>query len=139
MPCPYVLDIPEIFAHYNKCVEEEKIQEYINRIKELKMSYMRFEANSILWLCETVNGEKIIYLKSNLARAVNEIDILPQDFLMVAKALITASGLERSLQLRMTYGLCKSAASALTRDVFPQPGGPTSSRFSGFISVSPSK
>ena len=25
MPCPYGLDIPEIFAHYNKCVEEEKI------------------------------------------------------------------------------------------------------------------
>ena len=25
MPCPYGLDIPEIFAHYNKCVEEDKI------------------------------------------------------------------------------------------------------------------
>lgn len=66
-------------------VEEEKIQEYINRIKDLKMNYIRFEANSILWLCATVNGEKILYLNSNLSRAVNEIDILPQDFLMVAK------------------------------------------------------
>ncbi|MDD3913574.1 MAG: aldo/keto reductase [Bacteroidales bacterium] len=27
MPCPYGIDIPSIFAHYNKCVNEDKITE----------------------------------------------------------------------------------------------------------------
>ena len=65
--------------------DEERIQEYINRIKELKFSYRNFEANSILYIVATVNGEKIIYINDNLRRCVDDIDINPQDFIAVAK------------------------------------------------------
>lgn len=65
--------------------DEERIQEYINRIKELKFSYRNFEANSILYIVATVNGEKIIYINDNLKRCVDDIDINPQDFIAVAK------------------------------------------------------
>ena len=65
--------------------DEERIQEYIRRIKELKFSYRNFEANSILYIVATVNGEKIIYINDNLKRCVDDININPQDFIAVAK------------------------------------------------------
>jgi hypothetical protein len=65
--------------------EEEKIKEFISRIDELKFKYMNFEGNSILWIAATVNGEKIVYINDNLQRAVDGINIDPQDFIAIAK------------------------------------------------------
>lgn len=66
-------------------VEDERIQDYISKMQGLKMSYKNFEANSILWIAATVQGEKIVYINDNLARTVNDIDINPQDFIAIAK------------------------------------------------------
>ena len=65
--------------------EEEKIQDYIEQIKNLKFKYINFESNSILWIAATINGEKIIYINDNLARAVDGIDIKPEDFREIAR------------------------------------------------------
>ena len=65
--------------------EEEKIQDYIEQIKNLKFKYINFESNSILWIAATINGEKIIYINDNLARAVDGIDIRPEDFREIAR------------------------------------------------------
>lgn len=66
-------------------VEEERIQEYIKKIKDLGFTYKNFEFSSILWLCATVDGEPIIYINDNLARAVDDIDIRPEDFRKIAR------------------------------------------------------
>ena len=65
--------------------EEERIQDYINQIDNLKFRYINFESNSILWIAATINGEKIVYINDNLARAVDGIDINPQDFRAIAR------------------------------------------------------
>ena len=66
-------------------VEEERIQDYINQINNLKFKYINFESNSILWIAATINGEKIVYINDNLYRAVDGIDINPQDFRTIAR------------------------------------------------------
>jgi len=66
-------------------VEEEKIQEYIAQIENLRFKYQNFESNSILWIAATINGEKIVYINNNLARAVDGIDIRPEDFRAIAR------------------------------------------------------
>ena len=65
--------------------EEERINDYISQIQNLKFSYKNFESNSILWIAATVNGEKIVYINDNLARAVDGIDIRPEDFRAIAR------------------------------------------------------
>ena len=65
--------------------EEERINDYISQIQNLKFSYKNFESNSILWLAATINGEKIVYINDNLARAVDGIDIRPEDFRAIAR------------------------------------------------------
>lgn len=64
--------------------EEEKIQDYIAQIENLKFKYQNFESNSILWIAATINGEKIVYINDNLARAVDGINIRPEDFRAIA-------------------------------------------------------
>ena len=66
-------------------VEDEKIQDYIEQINNLKFKYINFESNSILWIAATINGEKIVYINDNLARAVDGIDIRPEDFRAIAR------------------------------------------------------
>ena len=66
-------------------VEEERIKEYINQIEALKFKYINFESNSILWIAATINGEKIVYINDNLSRAVDEINIRPEDFRAIAR------------------------------------------------------
>lgn len=65
--------------------EEERIQDYIAQINNLKFKYINFESNSILWIAATINGEKIVYINDNLARAVDGIDIRPEDFRAIAR------------------------------------------------------
>lgn len=65
--------------------EEEKIKEYLGKIAELKFSYVNFEANSILWIAASVNGEKIVYINDNFQRAVDNINIRPEDFRAIAR------------------------------------------------------
>ena len=66
-------------------VEEDKIEDYINQINNLKFKYINFESNSILWIAATINGEKIVYINDNLTRAVDGIDIRPEDFRAIAR------------------------------------------------------
>ena len=65
--------------------EEDRIQEYIKRINDLKFKYINFESNSILWIAATVNGEKIVYINDALQRTVDGIDIRPEDFRAIAR------------------------------------------------------
>lgn len=65
--------------------EEDKIQDYINQMNGLKFKYINFESNSILWIAATINGEKIVYINDNLSRAVDEINISPEDFRAIAR------------------------------------------------------
>lgn len=65
--------------------EESEVQKYIEEVKGLNMNYKRFEGNSILWVAATVNGQKIIYINSNIMRSVNGININPQDFIAKAR------------------------------------------------------
>ena len=65
--------------------EEERIQDYINQMNNLKFKYINFESNSILWIAATINGEKIVYINDNLSRAVDEINISPEDFRAIAR------------------------------------------------------
>lgn len=65
--------------------EEDKIQEYINKVKSLGMSYKNFESNAILYMVATVNGEKIVYINENLTQSVRGINIIPAEFTKIAK------------------------------------------------------
>lgn len=63
--------------------DDEKIKQYLKRVEELKFSYRNFEANPILYIIATVNGEKIAYINTNLQRTIEDVDINPQDFLAI--------------------------------------------------------
>jgi len=65
--------------------EEDRIQDYINQMNNLKFKYINFESNSILWIAATINGEKIVYINDNLSRAVDGINISPEDFRAIAR------------------------------------------------------
>jgi hypothetical protein len=65
-------------------IEDAKIKEYIQRIKDLKFSYKNFEQNSILWVAATVGGEALVYLNPKMTRIVNDITIDTNDFLQIA-------------------------------------------------------
>lgn len=66
-------------------MEEEKIKEFVKKMNELKFRYINFESNSILWIAATINGEKIVYINDNLQRAVDGINIRPEDFRAIAR------------------------------------------------------
>ena len=66
-------------------MEEDRIQEYIDKINALKFRYINFESNSILWIAATINGEKIVNINDNLQRAVDDINIRPEDFRAIAR------------------------------------------------------
>lgn len=66
-------------------VDEQRIQEYIKELANLKMSYKNFESSSILWICATINGEKILYLNDKITRIINDISINKDDFIAVAR------------------------------------------------------
>ena len=78
-------EIDGVVALRKMGAEEERIQDYINQINNLKFKYINFESNSILWIAATINGEKIVYINDNLYRAVDGIDISPQDFRAIAR------------------------------------------------------
>lgn len=65
--------------------EENVIQSYIEEINGLKFSYRNFEADSILWMTATVNGEKVVYINDQLSRTVDDININKDDFIRIAK------------------------------------------------------
>lgn len=92
------LDKSELLSYFKKKSEmsgvsalrkmgatEERIQEFIDKMNELKMSYKNFEASSILYMVATVNGEKIVYINENLTQSVRGINIIPAEFTKIAK------------------------------------------------------
>lgn len=92
------LDKSELLSYFKKKSEmsgvaalrkmgatEERIQEFIDKMNGLKMSYKNFEASSILYMVATVNGEKIVYINENLTQSVRGINIIPAEFTKIAK------------------------------------------------------
>lgn len=65
--------------------DEQRINDFISQVKNLKMNYMTFEASSILYMVATVNGEKIIYINDRLSESIKNIKIQPSDFAKIAK------------------------------------------------------
>lgn len=64
--------------------EEEVIQAFRQAMADLKMNYKNFEGNKILYICATVQGQAIVYINQNLASAVSDINIVPQEFMDLA-------------------------------------------------------
>ena len=97
--------------------EEEKIQDYINQINNLKFKYINFESNSILWIAATINGEKIVYINNNLARAVDGINIRPEDFRAIARERyqIDLANLQEITNNRMSKKVIRLTESDLHR------------------------
>lgn len=77
-------EVPGANALRKMGAEEERVKEYIEKVNGLKFVFKQFEGNGILWVAATVNGQKIVYVNSQLAKAVNGIDINKEDF--IAKA-----------------------------------------------------
>jgi len=65
--------------------EEETIAQYIQDVRNLKMSYKNFQGDSILWIAATTDGEKMVFINTNLSRAVNGINVNKKDFIEKAK------------------------------------------------------
>lgn len=65
--------------------EDAKIQEFLAKAQELKFKYLSFEADSILWIAATINGEQFVYLNDNLKRVVDNVNINPSDFRELAR------------------------------------------------------
>ena len=65
-------------------MEDDIVERYIEEIKSLNFNYKRFEGNSILWIAATVNGQKIVYVNSNLTKTINDININKEDFVKKA-------------------------------------------------------
>lgn len=106
-------------------VEEEKIQDYISQIQNLKFSYKNFESNSILWIAATIDGEKIVYINDNLSRAVDGINIRPEDFRSIARERyqIDLANLQESSAgrtLRLTEGELRKVISESVRNVLSE-------------------
>lgn len=99
--------------------EEERINDYISQIQNLKFSYKNFESNSILWIAATVNGEKIVYINDNLARAVDGIDIRPEDFRAIARKRyqIDLANLQEMTRRTMSKQIIRLAESDLHKIV----------------------
>jgi hypothetical protein len=66
--------------------EEEKIQQFISEIGSLKMNYKHFEYSSILYIVGSANGEKYVYINTNLNRAVGDVNVNAQEFAVIVKA-----------------------------------------------------
>lgn len=65
--------------------DEKVIKDYISQINDLRFNYMKFESDSILWIAATVNGEKIVYINDMMQRAVDGINIRPEEFRAIAR------------------------------------------------------
>ena len=77
-------EVPGANALRKMEVEDSVVQNYINDIQSLNFNYKRFEGNSILWIAATVNGQKIVYINSNLSKTINGININKEDFIQKA-------------------------------------------------------
>lgn len=85
---PYLMDKKTesgVSALKKMNAEETMIRSYIDEINSLKFSYRNFEADSILWMTATVNGEKVVYINDQLSRSVDDININKEDFIRIAK------------------------------------------------------
>lgn len=67
-------------------VEDEKIKEYVEKIQSLGMAYKNFEYSSILYIVGSANGEKYIYINTNLNRAIGNVNVDPKEFAVIVKA-----------------------------------------------------
>lgn len=65
--------------------EETEIQEYLKEIDSIGMNYINPKGDSILYIATSINGTKIRYINENMKRCVNDIDIVPEDFLKIAR------------------------------------------------------
>lgn len=77
-------EVPGANALRKMNMEDDIVERYIEEIKSLNFNYKRFEGNSILWIAATVNGQKIVYVNSNLTKTINDININKEDFVKKA-------------------------------------------------------
>lgn len=99
-------------------MEEEKIQEYIKQINDLKFKYINFESNSILWIAATINGEKIVYINDNLSRIVDDINISPEDFRAIARERyqVDLNNLQEMTNKKVLFRLTESELKAFLNE-----------------------
>ena len=64
--------------------DDATIQQYVNDIKNLKMTYAKFEASSILYIVTTIGLERVMYINDELSRKVNDIVVKPETFINIA-------------------------------------------------------
>lgn len=64
--------------------DDATIQQYVNDIKNLKMTYAKFEASSILYIVTTIGIERVMYINDELSRKVNDIIVKPETFINIA-------------------------------------------------------
>lgn len=66
-------------------VEEERIQEYIKKIKDLKVLINNFETSKVLYISTTVNGIPQTFINDKLSTNIGGVEINPEDFRKIAE------------------------------------------------------
>lgn len=66
-------------------VEEEKIQEYIKRMKDLNVLINNFETSKVLYISTTVNGIPKTFINDKLNTNIGGVEINPTDFRKIAE------------------------------------------------------
>ena len=87
---PYVkqYNVDGVAALRKMGVDEERIKEYIQKVKDLKFSYKNFESNSILWAKATdEDGVSLFYFNPKMERAVDSIMLRAEDFRPIVREL----------------------------------------------------
>lgn len=65
--------------------DEKTIQAYIDKILSLKFKYRTFVDKSFVYIITTIDGEKIAYMNDNLSEIIDNINIIPSEFMEIAK------------------------------------------------------
>ena len=65
--------------------EEEEIKRYMDEVNGIGMAYINPKSDSILYMASSIGKQKIRYINDNMRRKANEIDVVPEDFLKIAR------------------------------------------------------
>ena len=84
---PYLLkrDVDGASTLRNLGVQDEVVNEYIQKILALKHVYTTFVHDYILWVAATTkDGDRFTYINPNLRKVIDRIEINPQELLSIA-------------------------------------------------------
>lgn len=65
--------------------DEEEIKRYMDEVDSIGMRYINPKSDSILYIASSIGKQKIRYINDNMRRKANEIDVVPEDFLKIAR------------------------------------------------------